>query len=277
MESEFEYLIIGAGISGAVVSHFLHQAGIKHLILEKSKGLGGRIASRRIGDSSFDHGVSEFSLDPEGKAIFEKIFNSQDYTLVGNQVRFKTPATNSIKRVLAGREIKKEAKVIRITKNDLFNVELESGEVLKAKNIVITAPAPQTLELANSFLSEQSIKSLKQVRYTKRIILFSSLSMKMKMMDDLFSELNFEKTDQEILSLSGAEGFDSVKKWRYEKVISGIPQDFISENGIHVIGDMFQGSQSTGVQAAVKSAERFLRKSFSPELAMLLDPVTNKE
>jgi hypothetical protein len=101
--------------------------------------------------------------------------------------------------------------------------------------------------------------------------------MKMKMMDDLFSELNFEKTDQEILSLSGAEGFDSVKKWRYEKVISGIPQDFISENGIHVIGDMFQGSQSTGVQAAVKSAERFLRKSFSPELAMLLDPVTNKE
>jgi renalase len=51
-----ETLIIGAGPCGLALGHKLTQNKKDFLIVEKSRGIGGRIATRRIDGDSFDHG-----------------------------------------------------------------------------------------------------------------------------------------------------------------------------------------------------------------------------
>ncbi|WP_339778995.1 FAD-dependent oxidoreductase [uncultured Thalassospira sp.] len=49
--------IIGAGIAGLNAAHILHQAGFNVHIFEKSRGLGGRLATRRTEFGLFNHGA----------------------------------------------------------------------------------------------------------------------------------------------------------------------------------------------------------------------------
>jgi len=57
-----ETLIIGAGISGLMAGKILSQAGIDNLTLEKSSGVGGRMATRRFKGGVFDHGAQFFTV-----------------------------------------------------------------------------------------------------------------------------------------------------------------------------------------------------------------------
>ena len=52
-----DVLIIGAGMAGLTAAQELQRAGRRVLVLDKSRGIGGRMATRRIGDATFDHGA----------------------------------------------------------------------------------------------------------------------------------------------------------------------------------------------------------------------------
>ncbi len=58
--------IIGAGIAGLTAACFLERGGVKTTVFEKSKGLGGRMATRRTTDHQFDHGAQYFRADGKG-------------------------------------------------------------------------------------------------------------------------------------------------------------------------------------------------------------------
>ena len=53
--------VVGAGISGLAAARALHDQGHWVQVFEKSRGLGGRAATRRIGDLGFDHGAQYFT------------------------------------------------------------------------------------------------------------------------------------------------------------------------------------------------------------------------
>ena len=55
--------IIGAGISGLACARTLHDHGIAVTVLDKSRGVGGRMSTRRDGNWQFDHGAPSFRLD----------------------------------------------------------------------------------------------------------------------------------------------------------------------------------------------------------------------
>lgn len=55
--------IIGAGIAGLTAARDLTRAGLKATVFEKSKGLGGRMATRRTADFQFDHGAQYFRAE----------------------------------------------------------------------------------------------------------------------------------------------------------------------------------------------------------------------
>lgn len=54
--------IIGAGLAGLAAARRLRAAGIEPFVFEKSRGLGGRMATRRVGEHSFDHGAQFFTV-----------------------------------------------------------------------------------------------------------------------------------------------------------------------------------------------------------------------
>ena len=66
--------VIGAGISGLVCARALKKAGHQVMVLEKSKSLGGRCATRKFGDHVVDHGVQYFTLrDPQVRSEVESV------------------------------------------------------------------------------------------------------------------------------------------------------------------------------------------------------------
>jgi len=52
--------VVGAGIAGITAARTLAQAGWHVIVFEKSRGAGGRIATRRTEWGGFDHGAQFF-------------------------------------------------------------------------------------------------------------------------------------------------------------------------------------------------------------------------
>ena len=56
-DSHFDIAVIGAGVAGLTCAQQLHQAGYRVVVIEKSRGMGGRLATRRLQGTHADHGV----------------------------------------------------------------------------------------------------------------------------------------------------------------------------------------------------------------------------
>lgn len=59
--------VIGAGVAGLGCARCLHSQGVAVTVFEKSVGLGGRCATRRVGPYTFDTGAT--SITPRGLAL----------------------------------------------------------------------------------------------------------------------------------------------------------------------------------------------------------------
>ena len=57
-----DVLVIGAGISGLLCASELQRAGVSVRVLDKGRGVGGRMATRRMGGGRFDHGAQFFTV-----------------------------------------------------------------------------------------------------------------------------------------------------------------------------------------------------------------------
>jgi predicted NAD/FAD-dependent oxidoreductase len=55
-------VVIGAGIAGLCAAGELVRAGRRVLVVEKSRGIGGRMATRRVGGAICDHGAQFFTV-----------------------------------------------------------------------------------------------------------------------------------------------------------------------------------------------------------------------
>ena len=65
-----DVVIIGAGIAGLAAASELLAAGRSVRVIDKSRGVGGRMASRRVGNARFDHGAQFFTVrSPEFAAV----------------------------------------------------------------------------------------------------------------------------------------------------------------------------------------------------------------
>jgi renalase len=57
-----DVVVVGAGIAGLCAADELVRAGRRVLVLEKSRGVGGRMATRRVGEAVCDHGAQFFTV-----------------------------------------------------------------------------------------------------------------------------------------------------------------------------------------------------------------------
>jgi renalase len=153
-------LVIGAGISGLLAARHLHREGQKVVVLDKGRGLGGRMATRRFGPGVFDHGAQFFTakdkkflcdvLNWVKGGVAEEWCQSPSRSHDQSVIRYRgADGMTAIPKSLAkGLDIRLSKQVIRIRKN--FNgleVNLDSGEKIKADSILLTPPVPQSLAL----------------------------------------------------------------------------------------------------------------------------------
>jgi predicted NAD/FAD-dependent oxidoreductase len=55
-------VVVGSGLSGLMASRVLIEHGHDVVVFDKGRGVGGRLATRRIGEGVFDHGAQFFTV-----------------------------------------------------------------------------------------------------------------------------------------------------------------------------------------------------------------------
>ena len=158
----WDVLIIGAGLAGLSAANDLHQAGLKVLVVDKGRGLGGRLAGRRIGDATFDHGAQFMTArDSRFKAsvaewieagVAEEWYSSYPGHPNGHPRYRGVPTMTAVAKYLATDiNVLRTTRVDSIAHNDLhWSADLDSGDTVNAKALLITSPVPQTIDLLAS-------------------------------------------------------------------------------------------------------------------------------
>ena len=164
----WDNVIIGAGISGLVLARRLTESGANVLIIEKSKSVGGRMATRRDGDATFDHGAQ---ISTKSLTEHFGLDLCKPWVEVNGEIKYtvKQGMNKAAKHLAQGLEIKLNEKVINLHSNDHVTLELESGASINAQRVYMTCPVPQSLEL----LKTAKIKypeSLDQINYAKALV-----------------------------------------------------------------------------------------------------------
>ena len=117
--------IIGAGISGLVCARRLVGQGAQVLLLEKSRSLAGRCASRKFGEHVVDSGVQYFTLrnsvvrkemqsvsGDQLQTISPPIFERGKVYREGEERFYLAEGNNRLGKLLAeGLEVRKESEV----------------------------------------------------------------------------------------------------------------------------------------------------------------------
>jgi predicted NAD/FAD-dependent oxidoreductase len=154
-----DILIIGAGMTGLMAASDLQSAGYRIVIIDKGRGVGGRIASRRVGKATFDHGAQFItSKNPRFAKTIESWQQSgvvEEWyldTTDGRRCWRGTPAMTAVAKNLAGKmEILLGKRVLSIIDHKThWTLHLDDGKVISAKAVLLTPPVPQSLAILNS-------------------------------------------------------------------------------------------------------------------------------
>ncbi len=151
-------LVIGAGISGLVAAAELQRAGLGVRVLDKGRGFGGRLASRRIGDAAFDHGAQFLTAEgPRFAALLEPMIRdrtlvpwsgSDDGAAQPDRWRGEPSMSAVAKRLALGLDVRLETPVTGLRSVGYgWSVETGSGGPFTADAVVLTPPLPQSLAL----------------------------------------------------------------------------------------------------------------------------------
>ena len=146
-------VIIGSGITGLACARALNAAGIAPVVLDKGRGIGGRLATRRTGAMQFDHGVQYVTAQNSsfgatlaelqmGGALVEWPDEAGRPRYVGR------PGMSALAKAMAdGLDIRQGVQVIGISQIDSgWKLQLNDS-ILETRSVVLTVPAPQVAGL----------------------------------------------------------------------------------------------------------------------------------
>jgi len=180
-------LIIGAGMCGLTAGRLLHEAGLDVTLLDKGRGVGGRMATRRIEDAVFDHGAQ--FLTARSDWFSEVVEQWQNDGVVapwfvgsesGSHQRYRgAPSMNAIAKHLAsGLDVRTSSTVIAVRRDGAhWNVQLESGDDLACDVCLITAPIPQAVNLVSEVdIESEVLTDLRRIVYDPCFAVMCTLS-----------------------------------------------------------------------------------------------------
>jgi predicted NAD/FAD-dependent oxidoreductase len=187
----FDLIVVGAGLSGTAAASDLARAGLEVLVLEKSRGVGGRAATRRWAEARLDHGAPFFTargerfsrlvrdLEAAGavRAWTHGFHTWRAGTLEAPSEGYPryvaTDGNSALAKLLRGDAeyvLETEATVTRVERDEdgySVTVETASGtvETRTARRVILTAPTPQALKLTGTILEPQTRAALEYVHW----------------------------------------------------------------------------------------------------------------
>ena len=186
-----DVLVIGAGMAGLTAATELQRAGCRVLVLDKGRGAGGRLASRRIGEASFDHGAQFITArTPRFAALLEDGRRAgaveEWHRGAGDgsdaHVRWRGhPAMTSLAKYLArGIEIVLDTRVVALrASRHHWSAETENGRVWSAGAVVLTPPVPQSLAILKAgavALQPETRARLESIQYERCLAVMAVLA-----------------------------------------------------------------------------------------------------
>lgn len=163
------FAVIGAGISGLMSARTLHDLGFDVTVFEKSRGPGGRCATRRADPGlSFDHGVQYFTArDPHFVRQIEawieqgivaewtgQIVTIEDAIVRSNMeqpLRYVgVPSMTAIAHHLAADlRVRRETRIVRLERFvEYWHVTDSAGKIHGPfQHVIVSLPAPQAADL----------------------------------------------------------------------------------------------------------------------------------
>ena len=157
-----DVVIIGAGLAGLAAAQRLGPTR-RVAVLDKGRSVGGRLATRRIGEARLDHGAQFMTVRSAAFAEQMAAWERDGLTRVwhrgfgddGHDRHVATGGMNSLAKDLAGAlepldtvEIMTSQMVMSISMtDDVWRVLIDDGTAWEAPAVIVTAPIPQAVAL----------------------------------------------------------------------------------------------------------------------------------
>lgn len=184
-EVELEVAVLGAGIAGLLAATVLQDAGLRVAVFDKGRGVGGRLATRRIGDAVFDHGAQHFTArDPDFREWVDRWraaglvrawsdgFSTADGRFSGQgETRYvgARGMTTFPKRLAEGLRVSTGATAVACRwKGDGWRIDFQERPPVVVRSLVLTPPVPQSLALLQAgqvTLPEAARAALEPIHY----------------------------------------------------------------------------------------------------------------
>jgi len=160
-------IVVGAGISGLLAASTLRREGWDVAVLDKGRGVGGRMATRRVGRGSFDHGAQFFTVRGERfsrlvegwlasgvAAEWTRGFaDEKGRPNEDGHPRFRGSEgmTSIPKHIARDLDVRTAETAVRMhAGNDRWEVECESGLRVAGHALVLAIPVLQAMVLTSS-------------------------------------------------------------------------------------------------------------------------------
>jgi len=150
-------LVIGAGMAGIACARALAEAGHAVRVLDKGRGPGGRMATRRVetraGTARFDHGAQYVTAR---ERCFAALLDATDGAAVWDDGAARphyvgVPGMSGLPRALAaGLEVASGVAVSAVRSSGAGWQVAAGDAVHTARRVVLTVPAPQVADLIGS-------------------------------------------------------------------------------------------------------------------------------
>lgn len=183
-------IVIGGGITGLITASQLQHKGIEVTVLDKGRGIGGRLATKRIDrgeptEGVFDYGTQYFSfehpkLQPWIDEWLKQGVIKEWFCNDTGKIRYcGVNGTREIAKYLAqDLNVRTSSKVVKVSYDEQWLVEIEGDRSYRGDALVMTPPVPQSLALLDTSkiaLPPDIRSSLEQISYYSCIAVLALL------------------------------------------------------------------------------------------------------
>lgn len=155
-------VIIGAGISGLLVARELASRDARLLVLEKSRGVGGRMSTKRVGSAVFDQGAQFFTVRDEHleariacwerKGVVARWAKAEDDEN-GEDRWVARPSMTGLAKALARNlpiRLQSQVQSVRRHAHGSWEIDVAEADLVRADRVIFSSPVPQSLALLDA-------------------------------------------------------------------------------------------------------------------------------